>query len=715
MGLLRLDTIEVLEEKHSLIFNMGKFNVTAMRYLNSEHFRVLLSVEMGMKNHESRATARALNDLTKLNVVVYERGKRYDGFRLTNLGYDFLALHWRRQRVRCLCWGDPELKDIALKFHRLGRTSFRKIKEKRDYHKKRHFCSWLYLARIAAIKEFSFLKALHSRNFPVPKPIDVCRHTVVMGLIDGVTLSQVHSISDVEALFDKLMSIIVRMAKYGLIHGDFNEFNIILLPDEQPIMIDFPQMVSIDHPNAEFYFNRDVECVRDFFRRKFNFDCKVLPQFCDIKRKYNLDVELEASGFTKRMALDLNKAYDEGNFEAHHEENDESSEAEDESIEEGEMDEEELKQTSKEGQTQKHKLGRTKMFNDWLESARAELEKVTVEEEECPDLEEMDEQTLLKYKEIARDAEQKMQQMEEAQESLKESDDGEGEVVHDGEDGDKKGRLRDHKRGKVTDQRSVYSCGSTISPEEIKQRLMKDRHKAKKEKMRVKGKQCAVQRGRKENIDLMKEYAGLGRIMAAGKGVTIPDGLEYQTDQFLVPKCYEEDLSAVIIPEGLIHDRIKRLAHEIHNTAGDQPLVMLCVLKGSYRFFTILVDEISVARQSFGCKSGMMVEFIKVRSYEDTKSTGSIEITGLSNLKELSGKSVLVVDDIVDSGVAKVWTSVLLSKRVTRKVDVQEDFVAFNIPDKFIVGYGLDYNQIFRDLNHICIMNETGIEKYRKK
>lgn len=110
-------------------------------------------------------------------------------------------------------------------------------------------------------------------------------------------------------------------------------------------------------------------------------------------------------------------------------------------------------------------------------------------------------------------------------------------------------------------------------------------------------------------------------------------------------------------------------------------------------------------------------------------STGQIQIMGLSNLDELKGKSVLVVDDISDTGrtlakllstlhetgVEKTWTALLLSKRVKRVVDVPEDFVAFEIPDKFIVGYGLDYNQKFRDLGHICVMSPAGIEKYKSE
>jgi hypoxanthine phosphoribosyltransferase len=129
------------------------------------------------------------------------------------------------------------------------------------------------------------------------------------------------------------------------------------------------------------------------------------------------------------------------------------------------------------------------------------------------------------------------------------------------------------------------------------------------------------------------------------------------------------------------------------------------------------------------CKTQIAVDFIRAKSYENTETTGKLQLIGLSNTEELNGQNVVLVDDIVDSGLTmsrlintiksygakQVWTSLLLSKRVNRQVDVQEDFVAFNIPDKFIVGFGLDYNQKFRDLNHICSMSDAGIEKYKKK
>lgn len=80
---------------------------------------------------------------------------------------------------------------MALKLHRLGRTSFRAVKSKRDYLRKGNHYSWLYLSRLAAIKEFSFMKALGKRKLPVPDAIDQNRHAVVMELVQGDQLAQV--------------------------------------------------------------------------------------------------------------------------------------------------------------------------------------------------------------------------------------------------------------------------------------------------------------------------------------------------------------------------------------------------------------------------------------------------------------------------------------------------------------------------------------------
>ncbi|KAJ1949831.1 Serine/threonine-protein kinase rio2, partial [Linderina pennispora] len=113
-------------------------------------------------------------------------------------------------------------------------------------------------------------------------------------------------------LYSTLMDLIVRLAKHGLIHGDFNEFNILLQENGEPVLIDFPQMVSTSHPNAEYYFNRDVDCIRTFFKRRFNYESVLYPKFrLDADKDFNLDVQVAASGFTKKDQAQLEKYQEE--------------------------------------------------------------------------------------------------------------------------------------------------------------------------------------------------------------------------------------------------------------------------------------------------------------------------------------------------------------------------------------------------------------------
>ena len=204
------------------------------------------------------------------------------------------------------------------------------------------------MSRLAALKEYSFMQVLRKHGFNIPEPVAQSRHTVVMELIDAFPLRQIQSVPDPAGLYAELIDMILRLASFGLIHGDFNEFNILVketgvpsepetatgkvnndkepqMPDTKfmearaiptiiPVMIDFPQMVSIDHANAEMYFDRDVGCVKRFFERRFNFVSDVAgPHFADVRKltagnKGNrLDVEVEASGFSKKMAKELEK------------------------------------------------------------------------------------------------------------------------------------------------------------------------------------------------------------------------------------------------------------------------------------------------------------------------------------------------------------------------------------------------------------------------
>ena len=249
---------------------------------------------------------------------------------MTYGGYDYLALRTFAKRDSIFSVGyqigvgkesdiyivaSEEGEQRVLKIQRLGRMSFRTIKNKRDYLQKRKSASWMYMSRLAAMKEYAFMKTLHEHGFPVPCPIDYNRHCVVMELIDGLPLYQIAEIEEPGRLYAKLMDMIVRLAENGLIHGDFNEFNLLIRnEDSEPVLIDFPQMVSTSHENAEFYFNRDVECIRAFFRKRFAYESALYPKFTNINyREFRLDVAVAASGFTKEQQSELEVLTNEQN------------------------------------------------------------------------------------------------------------------------------------------------------------------------------------------------------------------------------------------------------------------------------------------------------------------------------------------------------------------------------------------------------------------
>ena len=168
---------------------------------------------------------------------------------------------------------DADGNQRCLKIHRLGRVSFRTIKANRDYLRNKHTSSWKYMARLAAAKEYAFLKVLYENGFPVPKPFDQNRHCIVMELMDAYPLYQIQEVAEPGALYSKLMNMIVRLASAGLIHGDFNEFNLLVHPQTlDPVLIDFPQMVSVEHANARMYFDRDVDGVIKFMLTKMKYD-----------------------------------------------------------------------------------------------------------------------------------------------------------------------------------------------------------------------------------------------------------------------------------------------------------------------------------------------------------------------------------------------------------------------------------------------------------
>lgn len=249
-----------------------KLDPTVMRTMQGQDFRVLEAVEKGMLRHSlvpapliaslaslrHGGTGKILSSLLRDKLLSHDKSCGYDGYRLTNAGYDILALHSLKTKKLVAAIGDrigtgkesdiylavaPNGQQVVLKFHRLGRTSFRNVKRTRDYfvyHGKRGMSkdnsnqgnSWLFLSRKSALKEFAFMKALYNVDYPTPTPIGHSRHVVAMSLVRGMPLYQIRpqnlSPEQAASIFDQAANLAVRLAQHGLVHCDLNEFNLLV-------------------------------------------------------------------------------------------------------------------------------------------------------------------------------------------------------------------------------------------------------------------------------------------------------------------------------------------------------------------------------------------------------------------------------------------------------------------------------------------------------
>jgi RIO kinase 2 len=270
--------------------------VRVFRTLENEDFRVLQVIETAMSKHEfvpkeqiakftklnlARDTDFRLNRLSKLGLIYQMRGP-YVGYTLNYAGYDCLAINALVKSGVLEAFGkplgvgkeadvydalNPKDERIAVKFHRLGRISFRQTIRKRGYTTKR--AGWLFQSRLAAEKEFQALKLVFPRGIAVPEPISQNRHVVAMGMIEGAELAEWKEISKPEKVLKEILRN-VRKAylKAGVIHADLSEYNVILKPNMHILIIDWPQYVTITHPNAKQLLTRDVRNILQYFKRK---------------------------------------------------------------------------------------------------------------------------------------------------------------------------------------------------------------------------------------------------------------------------------------------------------------------------------------------------------------------------------------------------------------------------------------------------------------
>ncbi|NOY75681.1 MAG: hypoxanthine phosphoribosyltransferase [Kiritimatiellaeota bacterium] len=163
-----------------------------------------------------------------------------------------------------------------------------------------------------------------------------------------------------------------------------------------------------------------------------------------------------------------------------------------------------------------------------------------------------------------------------------------------------------------------------------------------------------------------------------------------------------------LIDQNKLKSRVVEMGAEITANFADRRLTVIAVSNGAILFVADLVRSIDLP---------MQLDSITAYSYSGTKSSGDVKI--FSDLKlDITGRSVLLVDDILDTGrtlskiveflktlePSGVETCVLLDKPSRRVVDIKADYIGFEVPDVFVVGYGLDYNEYYRNLPYVAVI-----------
>lgn len=175
------------------------------------------------------------------------------------------------------------------------------------------------------------------------------------------------------------------------------------------------------------------------------------------------------------------------------------------------------------------------------------------------------------------------------------------------------------------------------------------------------------------------------------------------------------DIEKVVLTKEQISEKVCEIGNQISKDYAGKELLIVVILKGAAIFAADLFRSISIP---------CIIDYMSVSSYDGTETTGNVKI--IKDLDyNIEDKDILIVEDIIDSGITldylcrlfkirgakNVKIATLLDKKVSRKIDVPVDYIGFSVPNDFLVGYGLDYNEKYRNIPYVGILKTSIYQK----
>ncbi len=262
--------------------------------LDDNHFKVLRAIESNLSKFEvvpkdvifretglGQRAEKLLKKLHEYKLIWAPMGLDR-GFCLNYNGLDLLALKALVDRNVIESLGkplgvgkeadvydaiSPKGERLAVKFFRIGRTSFKRYERHRTALLSAH--SYMAASIKSAAREYQALKILYPKGVKVPKPIARNRHVIVTGFFQGIELASAQYLTDPLRILGEILENVKKARDAGVVHSDLSVYNVLVTPEEEILIIDWPQWVSPSHPMAMSYLKRDIAGVIKFFKRKW--------------------------------------------------------------------------------------------------------------------------------------------------------------------------------------------------------------------------------------------------------------------------------------------------------------------------------------------------------------------------------------------------------------------------------------------------------------